>query len=80
MISQGREIARRLLIAVGGLIAGLGLLIAVVSFFESQGRGRTDALLGMALAIGGFFAWRATVNWVLLYSPRKPGSPDNAAP
>lgn len=62
-MSRSLTSLRRLLIVVGGLVAGRGLTIAAISLFKNPEGIAPE--IGIVLAIAGFFAWRALVSWAL---------------
>ncbi len=73
---MGIEILRRLLLVVGGMVATLGFTYAAIYAFSSSGASdRAEGAISMLLAVAGFFAWRAMVNWVLMYH-KPPPDPD----
>lgn len=72
-----REILRRLLLAVGGVCAAAGAAVSaglVLAGTSNEERG--SGVVGILIAIAAFFAYRALVNWVLLYAPAKPKAQD----
>ncbi len=66
-MSEGREIARRLTLAAGGLVCAAFCLIGAGLVIDSSQKADGVGLILGSLA--GFEIWRRLVNWVLLHKP-----------
>jgi len=64
MRRAGLEVFRRLLLAVGAVIAGIGFIYGAIAAFDETDR---SGVIGMICAVAAFYGWRATINWILLY-------------
>jgi DNA-binding IclR family transcriptional regulator len=67
ILSDAREILRRLLLASGGLVAIAVVIGGIVLAFDSSPSERPWSVACFLGAGIGFYGWRRLVNWILLF-------------